>query len=1305
MMERSSDELASQVSPNTLLGYLNFSDGRPDPKFQRGVNTAFRYFIGQGESKPWEAFRQWMLAQAGQLEQSGAAAFRDLTQAKAIVGLAIEMVLPEYRQFHEDLLRHQSDERLFNSFFCVRVMEAVLAQGSPWTETRRISRGAVLQLNDYVGHRPIALLETRQQTEFYPHERLRPIPLYIRGAGVAAGSYERIIELALKILEDAPEEICREAWFNLKRLEELAVDPRAYDHGHPVNRRPNYLFGEWDPHLIDLKGYYSRFVVRQTVLDALLSRIGKPPASHEGLNNVTEAILFEASAVLAGTILMASGVCGAGPTTHDSDARLATLVPDVARYRDAFYTKLLQTVPGEHGELLRAEAKRLKQPFGGIRQHLNLELAKQRAGQLQNHELALILAQLGYSEASRFYASLIPTASARLLSEIAIRQTSAELAILHHDLHTAAKTLPDVEEMIHRGIECGALADPWNILGFQGLYPLFQSREDSSHDSRNEELIDALTRQFDIYARLLADTAAAGEAALQDQLTKNVQTLAEWWDQFAAYEVNDVTRLHGGERAEAALHVAKALAAWNRRLFTNEAGAKEDIAFWRDRRDGFNSSAAFAQVIEALLLQQDWRASLALLIAWLSESETASLEEGTVSFHELARQWLEGVMTTDDGPSLVARFFALVEANAETLWDVPEVPMGDGKSGGKQFASAYDEMSYEDTTDDGEDASVAGSKPATGDFPLETAADDLEQRLAFLSGIAELWRLTARVWPTEAAVTSTALSQKAVSGATPRQWLETARLWHEELQFFVHAIHEIEIPASVGGVDEMMEYDRRRMTRDHLTDVALDTCVQVGRAIRALQAIVPNAVNDEGTFDSGWEESAGILERAMAGNEVDTVRESLQELVQGLSAEPLLCVPLSEGGEPQPILKARTTLALLESLFEHFPPLGLIRETYHLVKLAKAMERNGPESGRRVSEFDRLFRIALRSVVDTLLDSAREWERDETAKIESLVEILRKIADSFLDIWVQHSQTLRLSAIEAVLDESEWGPFRNFVAKYGRELFTAHFLTYGNVRGLLHRGVGDWLDSLMEKDADHKPEKLLRDMEKGTLGRSTAVQYLEIVLHTIAEHYEEYRDYNTTTTWSDYGENLYVLLDFLRLKARYERYAWRMRPLVLAHEELCRKGLPEVAERWEKSIADFSKPLAAELIEKLAVKEAEHAVRLRTIRDRIEERFLRPLALDRLCALVEPAARDARNRVGPDSPAFHKLWEQLKPLAAHPIGVGLDVPQWLRKLHDEVERVQHEATLPPKPAEPVKLTFSQLQKQLEVWDEPLTGTA
>ncbi|HEX3146859.1 MAG TPA: hypothetical protein VHR66_02085 [Gemmataceae bacterium] len=1298
-MDASLPGLAERVPPQALLGYLNFSDGRPDAKFQRALDDAYSVLSSQVAESPRDALGAWLVARAQELNKSGSAAFRDVTQATAAANIAFVDVPKAYREHHRDMLAHQSDRALFNSFVLARICEAVLSQGGPWEERDRIVAGALHKLNDYVGHRPIAGLETRAQTELYPHERLRPVPIYLQSVGAATGVYRNVVAQAIRILEQTPDEIKIAAWFNLGHMDELAFDPRAYDHGHPVNRRPNYLFGEWDPHLIDNKGHYRRFVVRQAVLDALITRMTTPSPNHASVLDPEGALLFEAAAVLAGTILMASGVCGDGPTAHDSDARLATLVPEVARYRDTFYTKLLETIGGDHGDLLRAEAKRLKQPFGGIRQHLNQELAKQRAAQLQNHELAVLLAELGFPAASRQYASRIPTTSARILSEIAIRQTAAELGAVDGRLAEAAALLPEVEDLTTRGIECGALADPWNILGYQGLYPLFQSREDSTHDHRNEELIDALMRQFHLYARLLAASASAGNARLGESLTKGVRKLAVWWDKFAAYEVSDLPRLNGGERADAALHVARALAEWNKRAKTGETGAKEDIAFWRERREGFTSPAAFAQVIEALLVQQDWRASLALLIAWLSEAASVPLEDGAASFHELSARWLEGALASAERTTIVPRFFALLAANADDLWHVPAIPgLGGRHSGDNVYESAYEGVTFKDSADDGQEGALAGGGPAPKEeFALEEAARDLEQRLAFLTAVAELWRAAAK--PVQAVQTP---SGKNLAGDSPAAWLETAQQWHMDLEEFVLALHDIAVPDPVGGVDDVMEYDRRRMTKDHLTDTALDTCVEIGRAIRALAAVAGGSAASP-TDLAPWEEAAGEVERAVAARGSDDVRARLPDLVHAMADEPLLFVPLSEGGDPRPILRARSTLALLESLLERLPPLGLIRETYHLVRLAKSLEKNGPESGRRVSEFDRLFRIALRSVVDTLLEAANAWDKDESTETEPLVEILRKIADSFLTIWVQHSTTLRLSAIEAVMDDSEWAPFRAFVRKYGRELFTAHFLTYGNVRGLLHRGVAEWLDGLIEQgDADHRPEKLLGDIERGKLARSAAVQFLEIVLHTIAEHYEEYRDYNTTTTWSDYGENLYVLLDFLRLKAKYERYAWRMRPLVLAHEALCRKGLPDVAERWEKSIADFSRPLATELMEKLAEKEAEHAVRLRTIRDRIEERFLRPLALDRLCALVDPAAAEARagNAVG--GPAFQRLSEQLQPLADNPIGVGLDVPQWLRKLRDEVDRVRDAATVPPRPAEPVRLTFAELQRQLDDWEEPLT---
>ena len=62
--------------------------------------------------------------------------------------------------------------------------------------------------------------------------------------------------------------------------------------------------------------------------------------------------MTEASAVMAGTMLMASGISGSGPGTYDSNTTLATLLPVIASYRDQFYVDLLQRLPQRHRERL-----------------------------------------------------------------------------------------------------------------------------------------------------------------------------------------------------------------------------------------------------------------------------------------------------------------------------------------------------------------------------------------------------------------------------------------------------------------------------------------------------------------------------------------------------------------------------------------------------------------------------------------------------------------------------------------------------------------------------------------------------------------------------------------------------------------------------------------------------------------------------------------------------------------------------------------------------------------------------------------
>jgi hypothetical protein len=1322
-MDGTFNELSRRADPAKLLGYLNFSDGRPDPRFQKGLADACAYLIEIGTATPWRALPLWLSHELDKLVAGGSAAFRDPAQARAVLEAALVRVPAAYRAHHSDLLAHQPDAALFGAFFLARACEAVLKQGQPWDDAERLVGGALAALNDYVGYRPIAVLETRPNTEFYAREKVRPVPVALANAGVCPSAYADIVRPALELLTETEPTLLEEASFDPAKLDELAFDPRAHDHFHPINKRPNVLFGEWDPHTIDNAGYFRRFVLRQMTLDTLLTWVA--PGAH-AVGDAGER-LFEAAAVLAGTVLMGAGVSGAGPNYHDSTVTLSKLVPRIARYRDAFYQRLLKALPGAHGERLRAEAEKRKQPFAGVRQFLNQAIATQRAGHLQDRRLAQFYAAMGYPAVARAQAAKIDAPAVRFGTEIRIRQTEAGFAADRERAPAALPLLAEVEDLLRRGIDCGALIDPWNILGYQGLFPIFPGREDTVRDPRAEELIHIAGRQLDLYARASAAAAVANDAATRARLGANLRGFAEWWDKFATGTVTDMPRIVGHERADAADHVADALAAWAlRKPNSNE------IAFWRAHRDGFSSPAAFAQVIEPLIERGEWRAAMSLLMTWLSESAAVPLDEPGASFERLTERWLRGAVASDLGAErapLLARFFELLEANASEDWLDPHDWLGakparakrDGddedeedEDDGDTFGSAYEGVTYKDSTDDGVEGSLAGDPPEpVGAFSLEEQADDVEERIGFLHAVAKLWRLAARpdVW---AGGDHDALAA----------WLGAARRANDSLDSFLARLTAVEVPDPSGGHEGMIEFDRRRAIKGHLLDLGVSAAVDVRRAAVALAAVrapelasggrrPPDAdePHDDAHDHQGadaprspemWEPLLVNIVRAIGRGDAGGVRQFLPGFSLLFRREPLLYCPPSDGGKPRDVLKAQTALAVLDDLVTRLPRLGLLREAFQLTKLARQMEWNNPPEGRRVSSFDQLFRTALTGVVETLLAAAPAWGPDAADEDGPLADALFKIATEFQNLWVQHSQSLRLSVLETVTDDDDWEPIKGFVTKYGSDLFTVPFLGLSNMRGILARGVAPWLDHEVETNdtPTTKRPKLVTDWESGTVDRTRTARSAEIVLQALIEHYDEYRDYNTTTTQSDYGENIHILLDMLRLKVRYDRLAWRMRPLALAHEALCQRGYDALAARWRTFIADKTTEMSDELLAELNERESRYGVKLRAVRDRLEERFLRPLEIDRAAAQVPPAAEAARAGQSDANPLLARLRVAIEPLEATVIGVGLDVPAWVRRL-EEALRATRDRTADPPATAPPGLTYEELERQIEDWDKGL----
>src|SRR5437764_1540542 len=81
-------ELERVVPLSGLLGYLNFSDGRPDPRWQKQLNDAYAFLAGRGESAPWLALLEGLRGGLQRLQASGSSAFRDVNQAAAALDLA-----------------------------------------------------------------------------------------------------------------------------------------------------------------------------------------------------------------------------------------------------------------------------------------------------------------------------------------------------------------------------------------------------------------------------------------------------------------------------------------------------------------------------------------------------------------------------------------------------------------------------------------------------------------------------------------------------------------------------------------------------------------------------------------------------------------------------------------------------------------------------------------------------------------------------------------------------------------------------------------------------------------------------------------------------------------------------------------------------------------------------------------------------------------------------------------------------------------------------------------------------------------
>ena len=92
---------------------------------------------------------------------------------------------------------------------------------------------------------------------------------------------------------------------------------------------------------------------------------------------------------------------------------------------------------------------------------------------------------------------------------------------------------------------------------------------------------------------------------------------------------------------------------------------------------------------------------------------------------------------------------------------------------------------------------------------------------------------------------------------------------------------------------------------------------------------------------------------------------------------------------------------------------------------------------------------------------------------------------------------------------------------------------------------------------------------------------LELIYGTVVDKFDRFLEYNTTTTHSDYGNKFYVLLDFLRVEAAYDRGAWERIPDSIVHRALAMDGRTELLTKLEEQLEADSRQEADEHLEEL----------------------------------------------------------------------------------------------------------------------------
>src|SRR6185295_15135084 len=144
---------------------------------------------------------------------------------------------------------------------------------------------------------------------------------------------------------------------------------------------------------------------------------------------------------------------------------------------------------------------------------------------------------------------------------------------------------------------------------------------------------------------------------------------------------------------------------------------------------------------------------------------------------------------------------------------------------------------------DGVEGSIFETDESATD-ELATESRRVAERLDFFSTIASQWEHMAASPAFRAAAGAEANSSELAQRAGAiRRWIQQAEASRASLAGLLDSIRDYHVPAPSSDHDSLVEYDRRRMTKESLLERAIATSVEMAGAARLLAAAL-GAIGD-----------------------------------------------------------------------------------------------------------------------------------------------------------------------------------------------------------------------------------------------------------------------------------------------------------------------------------------------------------------------------------------------------------------------------------------------------------------------------